>query len=319
MKGKVQKGNKMARLNTVENVKRTDYAVSKPKFLGRKSVRRVAHALLVYSILIGLGFIVLLPLSWMLTAALKGRGEAVFTVPVSWFPTGSLYFENFWIVMTNPAYPLWRPLVNTLFLVCINIIGVVISNTLVAYAFARLNFPYKEFLFRVLILTMLMPYVVLLIPQFLLFNTLGWYGTYLPLWVPSFFGSAFYIFITRQYMRSFPKDLDDAARIDGANHLQIYWHIILPLSKPVITVMAIFTFQDVWNDFQGPLIYLNDASKFTLAIGLNYFNQSSFSAGVATTNLLMAGALLSVIPILVLYFALQKQLIGGIASLGLKG
>ena len=155
---------------------------------------------------------------------------------------------------------------------------------------------------------------------FLLFNALGWYGTYLPLWVTSFFGSAFFIFITRQYMRAFPKDLDDAARIDGAGFFGLYWRIILPLSKPVITVMSVYTFQGVWNEFTGPLIYLNNADKFTLAIALDYFRRSAFSsASDNTTNRVMAAALLSVIPVLVLYFTSQKQLIGGIASVGLKG
>ncbi|MEN6479335.1 MAG: carbohydrate ABC transporter permease, partial [Anaerolineales bacterium] len=174
-------------------------------------------------------------------------------------------------------------------------------------------------LFRLVILTMLMPGVVLMIPQFLLYNSFGWYGTYLPLWVGAFFGSPFYIFITRQYMRSFPRDLDDAARIDGCGRLGIYWRIILPLCKPVLTLMAVFTFEGVWNDFTGPLIYLNDPKKYTLAIALNYFRMSRFSAGVNTTNLLMAASLMSVIPMLILYFFAQKQLIGGIASVGLKG
>lgn len=309
----------MARVETFDKVDKARSAAVKPGFWGRLSVRTTIDAVFVYSLLIGLGIVVLMPLSWMLTASLRGQGEPVYTVPPSWFPTESFHIENFWTVLTNPAYPLWRPLMNTVMLVVLNITGVVISNTLVGYAFARLNFPGKEFLFRLVILTMLMPYVVLMIPQFLLYNTLGWYGTYLPLWVWSFFGSAFYIFITRQYMRSFPRDLDDAARIDGCSRLGTYWRIILPLSKPVITVMAVFTFQDVWNDFQGPLIYLNDAEKFTLAIALNYFRLSRFSAGVNTTNLLMAAALMSTIPMLILYFLAQKQLIGGIASVGLKG
>jgi len=290
-----------------------------PGFFGRKSVQGIVHALVMYTLLVGLGIVVLMPLSWMLTAALRGRGEPVYTFPPSWFPTESFHVENFWTVLTNEAYPLWRPVMNTIFLVVLNITGVVISNTLVGYAFARLNFPGKEFLFRLVILTMLMPAVVLFIPEFLLFNALGWYGTYLPLWVGSFFGSAFFIFIARQYMRSFPKDLDDAARIDGCGRFGIYWRIILPLSKPVITVMAVFTFQGVWNDFTGPLIYLNDTEKFTLAIALNYFRRSTFASGVSTTNLVMAAALLSTVPMLILYFAAQKYLIGGIASGGLKG
>jgi ABC-type glycerol-3-phosphate transport system permease component len=291
-----------------------------PRLWERRSVQGAFHAIIMYTLLTGIGIFILMPLSWMLTAALRGEGEVVYTIPVSWFPTESFHFENFWRVLTNPGYPLWRPTVNTLRLVLFNLVGVIISNTLVGFAFARLRFPGKESLFRLVILTMLMPGVVLLVPSFLLFNMLGWYGTYLPLWVPSFFASAFFVFITRQYMRSFPRDLDEAARIDGCSYFGVYWRIIMPISKPVITVMAVFTFQDVWNDFSGPLIYLNDADKFTLAIALDYFRRSTFSTASAnTTNLVMAAALMSVIPMLVLYFVAQKQLIGGIASVGLKG
>ncbi len=290
-----------------------------PRLFERKSVREGLYAIGIYALLIIFGIIVLMPMSWMISAALKGTGEPVYTIPPSWFPS-SFHFENFWTVLTNPAYPLWRPAWNTIRLIVVNLTGVILSNTLVGYAFARLRFPGKEFLFNIVVLTMLLPGVVLMIPSFLLFNLLGWYGTYLPLWVGSFFGSAFYIFITRQYMRSFPRDLDDAARIDGCSFLGTYWRIILPLSAPVITVMAVFTFQDVWNDFSGPLIYLNDSSKFTLAIALNYFRQSRFSgSGVNTTNMVMAAALLSTIPMLILYFSMQKYLIGGIANVGLKG
>jgi multiple sugar transport system permease protein len=290
------------------------------RFWQRLSVRRTIHASVIYILLISIGLVILLPLSWMLTAALRGEGEVVFTVPVSWFPTESFHFENFWYVLNYPSYPLWRPTLNSLMLVALNIAGVLVSNSMVGYAFARLRFPGREFLFRLLILTMLLPGIVLMIPSFLLFHSLGWYGTYLPLWVPSFFGSAFFVFITRQYMRSFPRELDDAARIDGCSYLEVYWRIILPLSKPVLVVMAIFTFQDVWNDFTGPLIYLNDAEKFTLAIALDYFRRSTFStASTNTTNYVMAASLLSVLPMLILYFAAQKQLLGGIASVGLKG
>lgn len=179
--------------------------------------------------------------------------------------------------------------------------------------------PYKEFLFKLVILTMLVPSVVLFIPSFLLFNVLGWYSSYLPLRVNSFFGAAFYISITRQYMRSFPKKRNDAARIDGCSRLGTYWQVILPLSKPVMVVMATFTFQDVWNDFAGPIIYLNDPANITLAIALNSFRQSAFFRGRSTANLVMATALMSTIPMLLLYFFLQEQLISGIASVGLKG
>ena len=309
----------MSQSQTINDNKLSDSSPIKIRFWRRKSVRKIVHAVFIYSLLIGLGIIILMPLSWMLTAALKAPGEPVYTLPVSWFPTESFHWENFWTVLANNDYPLWRPALNTIMLAALNVTGVLISNTLVAYAFARLEFPRKEFLFKLVILSMLMPGVVLFIPSFLLFNALGWYGTYLPLWVGAFFGNSFYIFITRQYMRSFPKDLDEAARIDGATRFGIYWRIILPLSKPVMTLMAVFTILDVWNEFQGPLIYLNDPAKFTLSVALNYFRQSMFSGREPTTNLVMAAALLSVIPMLILYFFSQDELIGGIASVGLKG
>jgi multiple sugar transport system permease protein len=309
----------MSQLQSINNMEPSGSPSIMIKFWRRKSVRKTTHAVFIYSLLIGIGILILMPLSWMLTAALRGQGEPVYTLPASWFPTESFHWENFWTILTNENYPLWRPALNTIMLAALNITGVLISNTLVAYAFARLEFPRKEFLFKLVILSMLMPGVVLFIPSFLLFNTLGWYGTYLPLWVGAFFGNSFYIFITRQYMRSFPKDLDEAATIDGCSRLGIYWRIILPLSKPVMTLMAVFTFMDVWNEFQGPLIYLNDPSKFTLSIALNYFRQSLFSGQEPTTNLVMAGALLSVIPMLLLYFFAQDELIGGIASVGIKG
>jgi multiple sugar transport system permease protein len=319
MKKKAEGVLEMSQSASIKNVEPTSFSPIKNRFWRRKSVRKIVHAVFVYSLLIGIGILILMPLSWMLTAALKAPGEPVYTLPVSWIPTESFHWENFWKVLTNPNYPLWRPALNTMMLVVLNVAGVLISNTLVAYAFARLDFPYKEFLFKLVILSMLMPYVVLFIPSFLLFNALGWYGTYLPLWVGAFFGNSFFIFIARQYMRSFPKDLDDAARIDGCSRFGIYWRIILPLSKPVMTLMAVFTFMDTWNEFTGPLIYLNDPSKFTLSIALNYFRQSMFSGREPTTNLVMAGALMSVIPVLILYFLSQEQLIGGIASVGLKG
>ena len=291
-----------------------------PRLWKRASVQRIVHATVIYALLTGIGILILMPLSWMLTAALRGSGEPIYTIPVSWVPTESFHFENFWFVLNYPSYPLWRPILNSTMLVVLNIIGVIFSNSLVSYAFARLQFPGREMLFRLIILTMLMPGIVLLIPSFLMFHTLGWYGTYLPLWVPSFFASSFFIFITRQYMRSFPRDLDDAARIDGCSYFGTFWRIILPLSKPVLTVLAVFTFQDVWNDFTGPLIYLNESSKFTLSIALDYFRRSTFSTTtVNSANLVMAASILSIVPLLVVYFLLQRQLIGGIASVGLKG
>jgi ABC-type glycerol-3-phosphate transport system permease component len=292
-------------------------------FWRRKSFQQTSHKVLVYTLLFGLSIIVLMPMSWMITAALRPRGDLVYTIPPQWFPTTDFHFENFWLVLINKQFPLLRPTLNTLLLIVLNIAGVLVSNTLVAYGFAHYRFPWREKLFQLVVLTMLIPGMVLMIPSFLLFLQMGWYNTYLPLWVPAFFGSPFFIFITRQYMRSVPPELLDAARIDGAGVLGTYWHIILPLCKPVLVVMTVFTFQGVWNDFVGPLLYVSDEAKFTLPIALAYFRAQSTHAATqgasSSVHLLMAGTVLVAIPPLLLYFFVQKRLIGGIARLGLKG
>jgi ABC-type glycerol-3-phosphate transport system permease component len=166
-----------------------------------------------------------------------------------------------------------------------------------------------------MIATMMIPYQVTLIPTFLLFKALGWINTYLPLTVPSFAGGAFYIFLMRQYMMTIPLELDDAARIDGCNRFQVLWRILVPLCKPPLTLVIVFTFLGVWNDFMGPLIFLNEATKYPLAIGLNLLQSRTGTEW----NVLMAASLMAVVPVLVIYFFAQQHIIGGIASVGLKG
>ncbi len=278
--------------------------------------RRVVGRLLAYVVLLALSSFILLPIGWMLAAALKPDLTPVFTQPPEWWPTAYWHWENFYRVMTSTTIPFLRYIGNTLIVVDGNIVGTLLSCSLVGYAFARLRFRGSELLFSVLIITMLIPWQVLMVPQFLMFHKLGWYGTYLPLIVPSFGGTSFFIFLIRQYMRTIPKDLDDAARVDGMNYLQTYAHIILPLSVPVLTVCSVFVFLGSWNDLLGPLIYLDTNSKFTVAIGLA---NMALRAGNAQWNLLMAGNLMSIIPLVVTYLLLQRQLIGGIASVGLKG
>lgn len=292
-------------------------------FWKRKSFTQTSHTTLIYFLCIGLGIAVMMPMGWMITAALKPQGNMVYTIPPDWLPTTYFHFENFWLVLVNKQFPLLGPTVNTLFLIVLNIAGVLFSNTLIAYGFAHYRFPHREFLFQLVILTMLIPGVVLMIPSFLLFLQMGWYNTYLPLWVPAFFGTPFYIFIVRQYMRSIPPEMLDAARIDGAGVLASYWHIMLPLCKPVMVVMMVFTFQGVWSDFVGPLLYVSDEAKFTLPFALAYFRSQSGHAATqgasSSLHLLMAGTVMVTIPPLLLYFFVQKQLIGGIARIGLKG
>jgi multiple sugar transport system permease protein len=250
----------------------------------------------------------------MLTAALKPDLEPVFTPTPEWFPSEFWAWENFRRVLTD-VMPFLRYMINTTIIVVANIIGVLISCSLVGFAFARLRFRGSRVLFYILIVTMLIPWQALMVPQFLMFVKLGWYGTYLPLIVPSFTGTAFFIFLIRQYMRTIPKDLDDAARVDGLNTWQIFWRIILPLSTPVLTVCAVFTFLWNWNNLLGPLIYLDSDEKFTVAIGLaNIVTRSD-----TPWNLAMAANLITILPVVIVYFFVQKRLIGGIASVGLKG
>ncbi len=278
-------------------------------------LERLLWASLVYGALLLLALFILLPVGWMLTAALKPDTAPVFTYPPEWLPTRHFEWQTFVRALTDPDEPYLRYAANTAMLVFVNIVGSVVSNSLIAYAFARLRFRGRNLLFGILVATLLLPGPVLLIPQFLIFFNLGWYGTYLPLVVPSFLGNAFFVFLLRQYMRTIPRDLDEAARIDGAGHWQIFRHVILPLTAPALTVVAVFTFLGTWNDFFGPLLYLDDPDDFTVAIAL----ATKVSRVGTEWNLLMAANLIAVIPPLVVYFLAQRRLIGGIASVGIRG
>jgi multiple sugar transport system permease protein len=282
-----------------------------PKYV----LRRGAYLVLLYAALLLLSATIILPLSWMITVALKPDLTPVFTFPPEWFPTEHWHWENFRRALLDPARPFLRYTLNTLLIVAGNVVGTLFSCSLVAYAFARLRFRGRDFLFNVLIITMLIPWQTLMIPQFLMFFHLGWYGTYLPLIVPSFFANAFFVFLIRQYMRTIPKELENAARVDGCNYLQVFWHIVLPLCKPVLAVCVVFVFLGEWNDLLGPLIYLDSNEKFTVAVGL----ANIVTRGDPATNLLMASNLIMMLPAVVLYFFAQDKLIGGIASVGLKG
>ncbi len=281
----------------------------------RYRAQRIAGQALAYGSLILLSAFVLMPLGWMLTVALKPDNMPYFTIPPEWFPTSYWEWNNFPRALLDSVQPFLRYTFNTLIIVLGNMVGTLFSCSLVAFAFARLRFRGSELLFNVLIITMLIPWQVLMIPQFLLYYKLGWYGTYLPLIVPSFTGNAFFIFLIRQYMRSFPRDLDESARIDGCNFWQVFWYIVLPLSTPVLVVCMVFVFQNTWSDLLGPLIYLDSNNKFTLAVGL----ANMVTRAGTKWNLLMAANLITIIPMVVVYFFAQEKLIGGIASVGLKG
>jgi multiple sugar transport system permease protein len=284
-----------------------------PAIAVRRAIKlsRIVQAVVVYGILTSLSVIVLVPVAWMLSTALKPQSQ-IFSFPPVYIPH-PLLWSNFVDALTAEPFDLYAR--NTFLLVIVNVIGQLLSCTLIAYGFARLRFPGRNVLFMVMLATLLIPPQVTMIPLFILFRTLGWVDTYLPLTVPAFFGNPFYVFLLRQYMLTLPYELDEAARIDGCNTWQILYKILVPLCWPPLTIVVVFTFTDVYNDFLNPLIYLSDPSKFTLAIGLaNFVGRYS-----SNWNYLMAASLVFLVPLLITYYFAQRHLIGGIASFGLKG
>ena len=264
-----------------------------------------------YTVLLVLAAVFMIPLYWMFSTALKSP-QQTFAIPPEWIPAPAQW-ENFSDVFEE--VPFGRFYLNTFFLAFANIVGHLVSVTLVAYGFARLRFPGRNILFLVMLSTLMIPYQVTLVPRFVMFSKLGLINSYWPLILPAFTGSPFLIFLVRQYMMSIPFDLDEAAYIDGATRLDVFWRIILPLARPALMLVIVFTFIDVWNDFLQPLIYLNDPDMFTVSLGLSFFQ----GARETNWNLLMAGSVLAMIPPLILFFFAQKQLIGGISVEGLKG
>ena len=209
-----------------------------------------------------------------------------------------------------------RYLANTLVLCILNVVGTVLSSALVAYGFSRLEWRGREALFGLLLATMMIPFPVVMVPLYGLFRWLGWIGTLRPLWVGSFCANAFNVFLLRQFFRTIPRDLSEAARIDGCGEFRIFWQIILPLCRPALVVVALFTFMGVWNDFLGPLIYLTDERDFTLALGLRVM-QTTGSGGIEW-NLMMAASTLVILPVIALFLVAQRSFVEGIALTGTK-
>jgi ABC-type glycerol-3-phosphate transport system permease component len=267
--------------------------------------------LVTYTVITLIAIIFMIPLFWMASTSLKPRWE-VFAWPPVWIPE-TVVWSNYSDAFTR--YPLGRFLLNTVWLVLGNIFGALVSVPLVAYGFARLRFPGRSVLFMVVIATMMIPGHIKLIPLFAIYNTIGLIDTYWPLILPAFAGEAFFIFLMVQYIRTIPRDLDDAARIDGASTWRILYGVILPLCKPPLTIVMVYTFLWTWNSFLQPLIFLNSFDRFPIQVGLAFF-RGRYSV---EWNLFMAATLVSILPILVIYFFAQRQLIGGIASVGLKG
>ncbi len=276
--------------------------------------RRQIVAVMSHMVLLIGAFIVSIPLAWMITTALKQNYE-VFLFPPRWIPE-KLMWDNFTYVFQ--LMPFGRFMLNTSFVTALNIVGNLLSCSIVAYAFARLKARGKDLLFFFVLSTMMLPYQVTMIPQFILFRTLKWVDTFLPLIVPGFFANAYQVFLLRQFFLTIPKDLDDAAAIDGCSVVGIYWRIIMPLSQPIIITTILMSFLYHWNDFLAPLIYLNSEQNKTVALGLA--SVLAYPAGgQGRWEVLMAASTIALIPCIILFFIGQKFFIQGITLTGLKG
>lgn len=277
----------------------------------KQNVPATLGRMLAMLILICLSAMVLIPLVWTVCMSLKPEGEIYNGL---FFPSHPVW-RNYYDAVTKINF--FRYLLNTILIVIPNVIGQVISCSLVAYGFSRFDFRGKRVWFLILLATMMIPGQVTMIPQYLLYRLMGWVDTFLPLTVPAFFATSGYnVFLIRSYMSGIPKDFDEAATIDGAGPVRSFAQIMMPMCKPVLTAISVFTFMGTWNDFNGPLIYLISADKQTLSIGLSFFK------GLYTSkwHLLMAASVLVMLPILIIFFCAQDYIIDGISiSSGTKG
>jgi multiple sugar transport system permease protein len=262
--------------------------------------------------LIFMAIIMLTPFVWLVSSSFKSQTQ-IFQYPPQWIPD-PFHPENYVNALT--AKPFGTYLLNTLKIVGLNVIAVVFSSSFCAYGFARIRFPGRDFWFGIVIATLFLPYAILIVPSFLIFSRLGWIDTILPLTVPLFFGGgAFNIFLLRQFFRTIPEELADAARIDGCGEFGIYWRIMMPLAKPALITVAIFTFLNSWNDLLGPIIYLRSPQNFTVAVGLASFR----STLDVSWDLQLAASTAMIIPVILLFFFAQRYFIQGVVMSGLKG
>ena len=269
-----------------------------------------------YAIAALLSVVFIFPFFWTVMSSLKSIQE-ISQFPPAWIPE-VLQWGNYARTVSIVPFALWT--YNSFFVVTLSTLGTVLSASLVAYSFARFRYRGRDVIFMITLGTMMLPAQVTLIPQFVLFHKLGWINTLYPLWLPAWFGGgAFAIFLLRQFILSLPKDLDEAALIDGASYFRIFWQILLPLCKAVVATIAVISFIGSWNDFVNPLIYLQLPEKFTLAVGLNYFKNQPEMGGEPTQHLLMAASVMVIIPVVLLFFATQRYFVQGIVLSGIKG
>ncbi len=288
----------------------------------RRRRRRLARLTATYAALVVGGVAMMIPFLWMLSTSLKTRSEVFSSAPFS-FPSG-LHWENYvhmWNAMPGVTFGTFFQ--NSLVIASLATLGQVVTCSMAAYAFAVLSFRGKRVLFALILATLIIPFQVVLVPNFVLYRFLpfpfsesgNWIGTNLPLWVWAFFGGAFGTFLLRQFFLTIPRELADAARVDGANPWQIFLRVYVPLARPALATLAIFQFMWSWNDLLDPLIYLRDLPTYTTTVGLAFF-QGQF---VGKWPEMMAGALVSLLPMVVLFLVAQKYFVRGIALSGLKG
>ncbi len=279
--------------------------------------RNSASKPLLYLLAIGLSIAFGFPFFYTIASSLKAPSE-IYVFPPQLLPEVPQWNNYLEVFERQPFYPRWFG--NTIFITVIGSLGVVLSSSLVAYSFARFKFRGRNLLFLITLSTMMMPAQVTLIPQFILFSKIGWLDTLYPLWVPLWFGGgAFYIFLMRQFIMSLPRDLDEAALIDGASRWRIWWNILFPLCKPVLATAAIIAFMAEWNRFMEPLVFLISPKNFTLSVGLSFFQQNAESIAEILQHLLLAASIMMIAPTLIVFFAAQKYFVRGIVMTGLKG
>ncbi len=278
----------------------------------KRRTEQVQH-LGIHALLILGAIVVMIPLAWMISTSFKAPNQVKVFPPI-WIPNPFVW-ENYVRAVTIYPVPFYIFIWNTFFYSAMVTIGTILSNMTVAYAFARLRFPFSRVLFMIVLATMMLPSQVTMIPLFILFSKLGWVNTYKPLIIPAFFGWAYFVFLLRQFYTTIPRELDDAARIDGCGIVGIFFRIILPLAKPAIGITAIFAFSSTWNDFMGPLIYLNKLESYPLAIALSYLR----GAYRVLWSELMVVSMIAMLPPIVLFFIAQRYYIQGIVITGVKG
>ncbi len=265
-----------------------------------------------YAALLFFSVFFILPWVWMISTSLKNPQELVVWPPI-WIPN-PIRWDNYIQAFGQAEFSIF--VVNTLKIAVPSVIGAVLSNSLVAYGFARVRWPGRDAVFALVLATMILPGFVTFIPLYIAFHRLGWINTYAPLVIPVFFASPFFVFLLRQFFMGLPIELSDAAKVDGASELAIFWQIILPLAKPALAVVALFQFIGSWNDYFGPLIYLNDKALYTVSLGIANMRTTY---GFMNFAWIMAATVMSVVPIIVLFFFAQRTFIEGIALTGLKG